>query len=97
MKEIFHQRLKRLRNENKLTVKEMSARIGVPESSYREWEYGRAITGGEHYIQIAKVLGLSVYELLTGNRPPGRGMVLEEAKAIRELLDSLIAKLDSFF
>ena len=37
--------------------------IGVPETTYREWEYGRQIRG-EPYLKIAKAFGISVSELL---------------------------------
>lgn len=36
--------------------------IGAPESTYREWEYGRSIRG-EPYPRIAKAYGISLEEL----------------------------------
>ncbi|MBK8202439.1 MAG: helix-turn-helix transcriptional regulator [Bdellovibrionales bacterium] len=44
-------------------MREAARRIGVPESTYREWEYGRKIRG-EPYLQIAKTFGVSIEELL---------------------------------
>lgn len=59
----FNKRLKNLRNERKLSLRDASKLIGVPESTYREWEYGRQIRGHEPYIKIAKAFNLSVDEL----------------------------------
>lgn len=42
--EQIHSRLERLRREKKMTAKTMSRLIGVPESTYREWEYGRGMS-----------------------------------------------------
>ncbi len=46
-------------------MKEMAQKIDVPVTTYREWEYGRAIQG-EPYVAISEVLEVSLYELLTG-------------------------------
>ena len=59
----FNKRLKNLRNERKLSLRDASKLIGVPESTYREWEYGRQIRGHEPYIKIARAFGISVSEL----------------------------------
>ena len=60
-------RLRRLRNENDLTVKEVAEVLGIPVTTYREWENGRKIVG-EPYIGLSKVFGISVYELITGEK-----------------------------
>ena len=43
-------------------MREAARRIGVPESTYREWEYGRKIRG-EPYVKIAKAFGITLSEL----------------------------------
>ena len=48
-------------------MREAARHIGVPESTYREWEYGRKIRG-EPYLQIAKAFGVSLDELLGDGR-----------------------------
>lgn len=45
-------------------MREAARRIGVPETTYREWEYGRAIRG-EPYPKIAAAFGVSL-EVLFG-------------------------------
>lgn len=66
--EAFHQRLRRLREAKGLSSKEVARRIGKPETTYREWEYGRAIQGEKPYVALSKVYGISVYELLGGSQ-----------------------------
>lgn len=67
MKEPLSDRLCRLRTAKRLSVKEAAERIGVPVTTYREWEHGRKIVG-EPYVQIARVFEVSVYELITGEK-----------------------------
>jgi transcriptional regulator with XRE-family HTH domain len=55
-------RLKKLRETRRLSMRETAKLIGVPETTYREWEYGRAVRG-EPYLKIAKAFGVKVEEL----------------------------------
>ncbi len=57
--------LKRLRAERGLSASEVSRRVGVAESTYREWEYGRKIIG-EPYLDLARCFGVSLSELMCG-------------------------------
>jgi transcriptional regulator with XRE-family HTH domain len=92
--ENFHARLKRLRERRGLTMKEMAKAVGVPESTYREWEYGRAIQG-EPYIAIASVLEVTLQELLSGKKP-NRVKVLEKIDQIEGHLRELRTEVTSF-
>ena len=58
-KKEFHNRLKELRVARRLTQKETAKLVGVPQSTYRQWEYGQAITG-EPYPQLAKAVNISL-------------------------------------
>lgn len=62
----FGQRVKKRREELRLTPKQISSLINVPLSSYTEWENGRQIRGEEVYPKLARVLKLSLNELITG-------------------------------
>ncbi len=44
-------------------MRDLARLINVPETTYREWEYGRAIRG-EPYVKLAKALGVSLEDLL---------------------------------
>ena len=60
-------RLRRLRNEKNLSVKDVADSLGIPTTTYREWENGRKIVG-EPYVGLSKLLEVSVYELITGEK-----------------------------
>ena len=67
-KELFHERLERIRREKKLTAKAMARAIEVPESTYREWEKGRGMRMPP-FQRNSQVLAISVTELITGQQP----------------------------
>ena len=61
------QRLRLLRKERGLSMKEVAQKVGVSVSTYRDWEYGRAIQG-EPYVKLSEVFQVPVTEILTGKR-----------------------------
>lgn len=67
--EPLNKRLERLRKAQGLTAKAMAQSIEVPESTYREWEYGRGLKLPP-FQKISQVLAISVTELVTGHKPP---------------------------
>ena len=92
--EKFNKRLKTLRTMKGLTMKEVAQATDVPLSTYREWEYGRAIQG-EPYLKIAQALSVSLSELLTGssrNSEVWRELELIEhhIKNLRDVLSSAL-------
>jgi transcriptional regulator with XRE-family HTH domain len=66
--EKFYQRLKHLREKRGFTMKALAKRIGVPASTYRDWEYGGSIRG-DAYLKLAEALNIGLYELMTGKEP----------------------------
>ena len=93
--EPLHRRLKRLRSARGLTMKALSARVGIPMTTYREWEYGRSIRG-EPYEKLARAFGIGLTELMTGSRPSGsemlaivRGLEAEISRLRRSIEESL--------
>lgn len=66
--EFFGKRLQKLREKSGLSMKQVAEKIDVPVSTYRDWEYGRAIRGNP-YLKLAQVLNVSLYELMTGEKP----------------------------
>src|SRR5215210_2393081 len=63
--ETFPRRLRRLRMRSGKTASQVAREIGVPVSTYRDWENGRAIKG-EPYLEISRSLNISINELFTG-------------------------------
>lgn len=57
------ERMKMRRIKLGLKAKDIASVVGVSESTYRDWEYGRKIQG-EPYIKIADALDMSILELL---------------------------------
>ena len=60
----FGSRLKKFRQERRLTLNEVAKHVGVPMTTYRDWEKGRAVTG-EPYLKLAKVFGVSLNVLMS--------------------------------
>lgn len=82
----FNHRLKKFRLSAKLSQREAAKKIGVPESTYRAWEYGNAIVG-EPYPRIAKAFNVTLNELF--------GLSDDPAKTTDEKVDQIISDLQS--
>lgn len=76
-------KLQQLRRQSGLSVKQIAAEIGVAQSTYRDWEYGRAIRG-EPYADLAKVFGVSLSELLAGQLGFDRAEILKKLTQIEQ-------------
>ena len=79
-------RLKLLREKRGLTARQLADQIGVPVSTYREWEYGRAIVG-EPYVAMSKALDVGVHELLTGESPSRTSYIAKIEKITTALFE----------
>ena len=66
--EPFYKRLRRLREDRKLTAHRVAIQIGVSPSTYRAWEYGRNIQGPDRFVKLSQAFNVSLYELMTGER-----------------------------
>lgn len=93
--ESFPIRLRRFRTAKGIKVKDMALQLGVSVSTYRDWEYGRAIKG-EPYPKMAEILSVTLNELLTGHKPAPEHLMLEILKC-EEALSNLKKELSSFF
>lgn len=90
----FHTRLKSLRTNKGLTIQQVSNLTKIPASTYKEWENGRQIRG-EPYVHLAKVFGISLHELLTGEKSKATP-ALQKIDEIELMLRSLKEDLVSF-
>ena len=84
MSKAFGQRLKALRTAKNFSIKEVAEAINVSPSTYRDWEYGREILG-EPYFALSQKLEISLYELITGEKPS----IGEALDALRSMEDSI--------
>ncbi len=62
------ERIRQLRIKKGLTMKETAKQLGVPTSTYRDWEYGRKVPG-EVLRPLAQVFGVAVTDF-TGTASP---------------------------
>ncbi len=92
----FNKRLKALRQGQGWTVKSTAEKLGVPETTYREWEYGRAIQGEESYPKIASLFNLSLFELITGKKPD-QNKIFRELELLEAKVKNIRKDLMSFF
>ena len=92
--ENLHQRLKKLRGNTKLTAKEMAQKIGVPQSTYLDWENGRGMRLPP-FQKISQVLAISVTELVTGEKPKLH-VVSVELEKVEHQVREIRAQLSSF-
>lgn len=65
--ETIGKRLRKFREARGLSVTKVAAFVGVSESTYRDWEQGRAIQG-EPYPKLAEVFAVGLTELVVGER-----------------------------
>lgn len=66
--EALHERLKRLREQKNLTAKEIAKLIGVPASTYHDWEQERGLKLPP-FQKLSRVFTVSVTELISGRKP----------------------------
>lgn len=88
-------RLRKLRNDRGLSALEVAKALGISVSTYREWENGRAIRG-EPYEKLAKILQVTLSELLTGQVTQS-AEILREFNELEELLKKIKQTLYSTF
>ncbi|MEN0058503.1 MAG: helix-turn-helix transcriptional regulator [Bdellovibrio sp.] len=83
----FAKRLAQLRKERQWTQKQVAEALGIPHSTYKEWEYGRKIQGEGIYVRMADLFGISLRSLLIGaqTQPPQRDFAERLQQVIREI------------
>jgi len=88
-------RLVRIRKTNGMSAHAVASKMGIPASTYRAWEAGRAIQGHEAFIELSRALSVSLVELITGMKPGEAPLlVIEKLKRleneIRAVQDDLL-------
>lgn len=75
------QRIRQLRLGKKMTLKEIAGQLGVPTSTYRDWEYGRKVPA-EVVSRLAEFYGLPI-SAFTAN-PKAQQSELRRVSALLE-------------
>ena len=57
---IFGKRLKELRKDNNLSMKQLSLKVGIADSCISRWENGQTIVNADQLIIFAKFFDVSV-------------------------------------
>ncbi|MBL7546237.1 MAG: helix-turn-helix transcriptional regulator [Bdellovibrionaceae bacterium] len=100
--ETFAKRITKRRKILGLTQKQVSEALGIPLSTYKEWEYGRKIQGESIYVKLSEIFVMDLRTLLTGENyeVANTGNIhdgLRQLDEIRKLLLSLLpADLSTF-
>jgi putative transcriptional regulator len=88
-------RLRNFRKDKGLTMKQVADRLGIASSTYRDWEYGRAILG-EPYLQLAQIFEVSLKELMVGDKESPQH-ALDILREIESALDRMKVELSTLF
>lgn len=83
------QRIKNKRLELNLSISQVALSIGVPSSSYIEWENGRKITGERIYPKLSEALGIGLSELILGEVNPVNDHLRNIEKIIEKIRYSI--------
>ena len=81
-KERFGAFLARLRKERGLTQKELARRLFVSDKAVSKWERAQSLPDVALLLPLADCLGVSVTELLRGERTAGETLPAEEVEAL---------------
>ena len=73
--------IREMRNEKKMTQQELAEKIGVTDRAISKWENGRGTPDISFLIPLAKELGITVLELLNGEK------VEDQNNAVIELME----------
>lgn len=81
----FSDLLYELRKEKNLTQSELAEKLGITNKAVSKWETGEAMPDTAQLLPLAEILGVSVDELLRGERsdPEERDEIIEDEDSVR--------------
>lgn len=85
MNESIGNRISKYRKEKGLTQEELAAKLGVSSQAVSKWENDASCPDISLLPQLCRILGVSVDELLTGERNEVKLVPLEKRKSLDEL------------
>jgi transcriptional regulator with XRE-family HTH domain len=88
---LLSKKLKKLRMQRGFTMREVADGIAVPLTTYREWEYGRAIRG-ENILKVAVFFGVSLEELI-GHKDSVTLSIEQRLNRIKDDLSSVLEEI----
>lgn len=75
-------RIRELRKQHKLTLKELGAKMGVAENTMSQYELGRRQPDQETIVKLAHYFGVTVDYLLGGDPPENPSVSQQEYQLI---------------
>lgn len=75
-----------LRKEQNLTQRMLAEKIGVTDRAVSKWENGRGLPDVSYMKKLCEILGISVDELLSGERIPKEKRISAKEKSLIDLL-----------
>ena len=88
-------RIKKLREDNNKTVKEVALNVGVSESTYYNWERGVKVPTIDSLINLAEIYSVSFDELLDRKGIAGLTTKIEMNHAIAEEIKRITTTLEA--
>jgi len=79
-----------LRKEKGMTQKELADQLHVSDRTVSKWERGAGLPDPSIMIALADILGITVNELLVGERAPEGSKTSEDGEAVKEALQVLV-------
>lgn len=91
--ETISDRLSNLRRKKGLSLKQVAEALQISPSTYREWEFGRSISG-EPYLKLAKLYGVRLSTLMYGESVSNDELI-EELELLKNSLSRIMSKVIS--
>ena len=88
-------RIKFLRDQQKMTQTELSKKLGITRSSVNAWEIGISVPSTQYIVELAEIFHVSTDYLLGVNSTaviPVAGLAEEDLQIIYQLIDYLRKK-----
>lgn len=94
--ETFAQRITKRRTTIGLTQRQVAEALGVPLSTYKEWEYGRRVQGEGVYVKLSEVLEVNLRTLLTGEFQHEKDELIKKVQNVVRQMNEIKLSLLSF-
>lgn len=75
-----------LRKEKQMTQKELADKLHITDKAVSKWERGKSLPDLEMMSQLCRTFGISINELLSGERIPTEELEFRAEKNIKELI-----------
>ena len=92
---MIDERLRQLREENRLTQSELAKRLGITRSSVNAWEMGISVPSTQYIVELAKFFNVSTDYLLGMEETASvslQGLTEKDIQIVYSLIEHLRSK-----